>query len=314
MPKHAPIVLLLGFLLSASSSFAQESSAKPPIKNDALLTPPAAKDAPDVWQTVTVKDGNFSVIFPATAKREGSRSRIQNSDSNGVETRFTTEIAGGTYQVAYTFLSENVATPQSMRQRFDSLLKSLKNHPRAKWLSGGDIEYKGNPGIELKVLLVENNTVTWSRQYFAFGCIYEITARYPLTDPEPKQPQLFLESFNLLGPPTQRPVLAAQKETLPDFTPISQTIYYVSAETLRKQALQPVEPDFSKKAPFWEIRLRVTVSPEGKVVEVDAVDNYSSLHDDAIKAARKWSFKPFMHGGKAVSVQGNLIFKSSTMK
>lgn len=313
MLKRALFVSLLGFLLSAEFALAQQGSstkpATPPAQNN---TPLATKDAPDVWQPVANKEGNFSIIFPVNAKNEATRSRIQMQDGNGIETRFTAPTASGTYQAAFTFLSDNIATPQSVRQRFDALLKNLKANPKIKWLSGGEIEYKGNPGIELKVMVLENKTITWSRQYFAFGCIYETTARYTASEPEIKEPKIFLDSFTLLGPPTQRPTIAVTKQdSLPDFTPLTQTIYYVSPETLRKQAIQPVEPDFSKKAPFWEIKLRVTVSPEGKVVQADPVDAYSPIYDDAIKAAKKWSFKPFLHAGKPVSVQGQLVFKSA---
>lgn len=313
MLKRALFISLLGFLLSAEFALAQQSSstqpANPPAQNN---TPPATKDSPDVWQPVANKEGNFSIIFPVNAKHEATRSRIQLQDGNGIETRFTAPTTSGTYQAAFTFLSDNIATPQSVRQRFDALLKNLKTNPTIKWLGGGEIEYKGNPGIELKVLVPEKKMLIWSRQYFAFGCIYEITARYTASEPEIKEPKNFLDSFTLLGPPTQRPTIAAPKqESLPDFTPVAQNMYYVSPETLRKQAIQPIEPDFSKKAPFWEIKLRVTVSPEGKVVQADPVDAYSPIYDDAIKAAKKWAFKPFLHAGKPVSVQGQLVFKSS---
>lgn len=313
MLKRALFISLLGFQLSAEFAHAQQSSstqpANPPAQSN---TPFATKDSPDVWQPVTNKEGNFSIIFPVNTKREATRSRIQMQDGNGIETRFTAPTANANYQAAITFLSDNIATPQSVRQRFDALLKNLKSNPKIKWLSGGEIEYKGNPGIELKVIIPDNKIITWSRQYFAFGCIYETTARYTASEPEIKEPKLFLDSFTLLGPPTQRPTLAAPKqESLPDFTPLTQTMYYVSPETLRKQAIQPIEPDFSKKAPFWEIKLRVTVSPDGKVVQVEPADGYSSLLEDASKAAKKWTFKPFLLAGKPVTVQGQLVFKSS---
>lgn len=310
MTRQLLLLLALSILSIADSGLAQETS--PPPVNKGTTTPPIPTESPvEVWQPVGVREGNFSILFPVTAKREGKRTRIQMQDGNALETRFTASTANGNYQAAFTFLSDNIATPQAMRQRFAALLQSLKANPRAKWLSGGEIEYRGNPGVEFKIQLLENQTVTWSRQYFAFGCIYEVTARYTPREPDNNEARAFLDSFNLLGPPAQRPTLAAPKqETLPDFTPLTQTTYYVSPGTLRKNALQTVEPNFAKKAPFWEITLRVTVSPEGKVIEVDPGDSSSVLHEEAIKAARKWTFKPFLMAGKPVTVQGYLIFKS----
>ncbi|HEX4946459.1 MAG TPA: hypothetical protein VFZ34_07350 [Blastocatellia bacterium] len=308
--KRAPFLLLLGLLFSVELLPAQPPASPPPTTT--TPTPAPDKDPLDVWQPMTLREGNFSFIFPATAKHEGTRARYQMQDGSALETRFTAPTTGGNYQAAYTFLSENIATPQAIRQRFDVLLNNLKTNPKIKWLSGGEIEYRGNPGIELKVQMTDSKVIVWSRQYFAFGCLYELTARYLSREPELKEPQIFLDSFNLMGPPTQRPALAAPKqELLPDFTPITQTIYYVSPETLRKHAIQPVEPDFDKKALGWNITLRVTVSTEGKVIEAYPIDGLAELYEDAVKAARKWSFKPFLLAGKPVSVQGQLVFKSS---
>lgn len=310
MHKHAPFLFLLGFLFGAEFALAQQP-IPPPAKGNATSALPAPKDPLEVWQPLAIKEGNFSIIFPVSAKREGTRSRIQMPDGNALETRINASTASGNYQAAFTFLSENIATPQAIRQRFEALLKNLKTNPKITCLIVKEIEYRGNPGIELKVQMIESKAITWSRQYFAFGCLYELTARYSPQEPEQKEPQIFLDSFNLLGPPSQQPIYPSKlQETLPDFTPLTQTIYYVSPETLRKHAVQSTEPDFEKKASSWDVTLRVTVSPDGKVIQVDPVDSFSPLYNDAAKAAKKWTFKPFLLAGKPVTVQGQLIFKS----
>ncbi len=307
---RAPFLCLFGLLLSTALPLAQQSV--PPPKSETAAPAASAQDPLAVWQPVTVKEGNFSIIFPANAKREGTRSRIQLQDGNGIETRFTATTTDGSYQAAFTFLSDNIATPQSVRQRFDTLLKNLKANPKIKWLSGGAIEYRGNPGIELKVQLIEGQTITWSRQYFAFGCIYELTARYAPREPEQKEPQLFLESFNLLGPPTQRPTIAPPKqETLPDFTPLESNLYYVVPETLRAHAVEKPEPKFETagKAYTGSITLLVTVSDEGKVIGAEVSEGFPGIQEPVFKALKKWRFTPFQVKGKAVNVQGRLTFK-----
>jgi TonB family protein len=310
MHRCGPTLLLFVFFLGVQAILAQESSAPAPIKKDTspVPTPPLPLD---LWEPITVKDGNFSALFPAN-KREGSRSRFQMQDGSAIETRFTAPTTIGNYQVAYTFLSENIATPQAVRQRFAALAQSLKTNPKAKWLGGGEIEYRGNPGIELKVLLPEGKTILWSRQYFAFGCIYELTVRYPFQEAEPKEAKNFLDSFNLLGPPSQRPVFATTTQpSLPDFTPLAQNTYYVSPEKLRAQAIEKPEPKFEIEGSIYSgtITLLVTVSPEGKVIQADPADGSSAFSKEAIKAVKKWSFKPFVLKGNPVKVQGRLTFK-----
>jgi TonB family protein len=312
MHKRAPFFCLLGCLLSAELTLAQQSASPPPAKSEAPAPASAAKDPLEVWQPVTVKEGNFAVIFPVNSKREGVRSRIQMQDGNGIETRFTAPTPDGNYQAAFTFLSDNIATPQAVRQRFEVLLKNLKSNPKIKWLGGGEIEYRGNPGIELKVQMGENKIITWSRQYFAFGCIYELTARYSFREPELKEPQIFLDSFNLLGPPTQRPTLAPPKQDmLPDFTPLSPTLYYVTPETLRARAVEKPEPklDTDGKAYNGTLTVLVTVSTAGKVVGAEIADGFPGFYEPAIKALKKWRFTPFQVNGRVVDVQGRLTFK-----
>ncbi len=314
MHHRAPVLCLLGFLLSAQFSFAQAPATptpKPDETKSAAPPAPAPKYPLEAWKPLTAKEGNFSIAFPIVVKGEVMRFQLQ--DGSAFESRFTVRTAEGNYQAAITFLSDNLATPELVRARFANLLKSLKQNPKIKWLSGGDITLDGNPGIEFKAQLSENQVTTWSRQYFAFGCVYETTARYVSGASELKEPQLFLDSFKLLGPPTQRPILAAPtQQSLPDFTPLAQNAYYVSPETLRAQAIEKPEPkpETARKVPASSVTLLITVSPEGKVVQADLQDGFPGLYNiDAIKAARKWTFKPFLLNGKPVKVQGRLTFK-----
>jgi TonB family protein len=312
-PFLCPFLWLLGILFSVGFAQAQQSSSTPPAQNKTAVP---AQDAPAVWQPTTIREGNFSIIFPVNAKREGTRSRIQLTDGTGVETRFTATTPEGNYQVAFTFLSENIATPQGVRQRFSTLLKNLQANPQITWLSGGEIEYRGNPGIELKVQMGENKIITWSRQYFAFGCIYEVTARYTPREPESREPQIFLDSFELFGPPIQRPTLATPQESLPDFTPLTPDLYYVVPATLRAHAVAMPEPKFDFKREVYRgtVTLLVTVSTEGKVIGAESANGSPALLEPVFKALKKWRFTPFRANGKAVNVQGRLTFNLGDSK
>ncbi len=312
MHNHIPLLLLLGFLLSPQFIFAQEPAMPKPneAKSAVSSSPPAPKYPLEAWKPLIAKEGNFVIAFPSAVKSETTRFLLQ--DGSAVESRFTVPASEGNYQAAITFLSDNIATPELVRARFATLLKSLKQNPRIKWISGDDISLDGNPGIEFKVHINETKITTWSRQYFAFGCIYETTARYLPREPELKEPQLFLDSFKLLGPPLQRPSFSmTTHQSPPDFTPLAQNMYYVSSEKLRAQAIEKPEPKFETEGKIYSgtVTLLLTVSPEGKVLQADPADGFIGFHKEATKAAKNWTFKPFLLNGKPVKVQGRLTFK-----
>ena len=154
--------------------------------------------------------------------------------------------------------------------------------------------------------------ILWSRQYFAFGCVYEMSTRYLPREPELQEPALFMESFKLLGPPLNRPMnLVPVPDALPDFTPLAQNTYYISAEKLREQASEKPDPKFDTQGKVYAgtVTILITVSPEGKVLQADPSDGFPGFWNEAIKAAKKWTFKPFLLNGKPVKVQGRLTFK-----
>jgi len=57
-----------------------------------------------------------------------------------------------------------------------------------------------------------------------------------------------------------------------------------------------------------EVKVQVTVSEEGRVIEAKAVSGHALLRSSAETAARKWVFKPVLNDGKPVQVQGMLTF------
>lgn len=311
------LTLLIIFLFAAGVGAQQPL---PSASQSASLssTPAKSTSAPtysiDAWKTFVSTTGNFSVLFPTTPKDETSRFRLEAGMAE--DHRYVVPTASANFQAAYTYLSENIATPESMRTRFGGLLKSLKANPKLTWVSGGESSFEGNPGIEFKVqsIAAEGSVMIWSRQYFAYGCVYEVTTRYLKKDSEPKEPTLFMESFKLLGPPLTRPFYATPSpDSRPDFTPLSQNLYSISAQKLQENALEKPAPKFknpSRSRDFsGSLTLLITVSEDGKVEQADPVNGPSYFYDEAVKTAKKWTFKPFLRDGKPVKVQGQLLFK-----
>jgi TonB family protein len=56
------------------------------------------------------------------------------------------------------------------------------------------------------------------------------------------------------------------------------------------------------------VRIRVTVSEDGKVIDAKMVSGPPRLREASLYAARQWEFKPAEHSGKPVKVVGVLTF------
>lgn len=74
---------------------------------------------------------------------------------------------------------------------------------------------------------------------------------------------------------------------------------HAADERAVKSRVAPVYPELAKRMRITgEVRLEVTVSPEGKVTNVKALSGNSMLSNAAQSAVRKWQFEP----GPTVSV------------
>ncbi|MGE0883546.1 MAG: TonB family protein [Blastocatellales bacterium] len=57
-----------------------------------------------------------------------------------------------------------------------------------------------------------------------------------------------------------------------------------------------------------EVRVQVTVSEEGRVIQAKAISGHALLRSAAESAALKWVFKPVLDNGKPVQIQGVINF------
>lgn len=275
----------------------------------ALKTFPIYK--PEDWKTFRSREGNFSVLLPTTPTEEIRRFGLQGGIAE--EHRYTVPSADANYQVAYTYLSENLATPELVRQRFKSLLDNLKSNPDVTFIGGKSITYEGNPGIEFAVESSKGKILTNSRQYFGYGCIYEVTARSVRKDPPLKEPQMFIDSLKILGPPLSRPMyLVPAEQEFPDFTPLAGGSFSVRTKTLRENAIEHPAPNFKltpgRSMAGRKVTVVVEISEDGKVLSADAIEGPENFAGEAMKTAKRWTFKPFIYKGKPVKVEGRLTF------
>ena len=128
--RRLAAVLLLSTLCLA----AVQAQPTPPSEAKPSVPPPAPKYPLEAWKPVVIKEANLSVILPLLPKEEITRFRTQPGVAE--DHRVTVPTAEGNYQIAYTFLSDNIATPEMVREQLDRRV-----HAVSCWSRGEDAPF-----------------------------------------------------------------------------------------------------------------------------------------------------------------------------
>jgi len=92
----------------------------------------------------------------------------------------------------------------------------------------------------------------------------------------------------------------------------SRSIQQVVDEVLEGNAITRVEPTYPPTArmvrAFGTVRVQITISETGKVIDAKAISGHQALRSAAVDAANKWVFKPTTVNGEPIKVQGILTF------
>jgi TonB family protein len=91
-----------------------------------------------------------------------------------------------------------------------------------------------------------------------------------------------------------------------------QSIQQVVDKVLEGNAITRVEPIYPPTArimkAFGTVRVQVTISETGSVIDAKAISGHQALRSAAVDAAYKWVFKPTTVNGEPIKVQGTLTF------
>jgi TonB family protein len=91
-----------------------------------------------------------------------------------------------------------------------------------------------------------------------------------------------------------------------------QSIQQVVDKVLEGNAITRVEPIYPPTArmmkAFGTVRVQVTISETGSVIDAKAISGHQALRSAAVDAAYKWVFKPTTVNGEPIKVQGALTF------
>ncbi len=257
----------------------------------------------------------FSISFPSPVRERAAKGIIENNPAYFFE--YVATSADTIFQVTINYLSLNIATPDQTKKRFRDMLEKVKNNPKHKWLSGGDYVLEGNPGIEYKVELIEEKAIVWSRQYFAFGKIYETSVRYPTKQPELKSCTTFMDSLKILRSPYTAETLPLglieqiQSPAQPPPAPVqwNEGVERVSGQILVTNAVKKVTPKIPRVGVRGVVQILLVVSEEGKLISATAFGSDEELKKAAVEAVNLWVFQPIQVNGKPMKVQGTIAFK-----
>jgi TonB family protein len=108
-------------------------------------------------------------------------------------------------------------------------------------------------------------------------------------------------------PPTNRPQSPPPSPNQP------QSIQQVIEQVLTGNAITRVQPVYPPQARMMnamgEVKVQITVSETGSVIEAKAISGHKALYRPAVEAAYKWTFKPTTTSdGTPIKVQGVLTF------
>jgi TonB family protein len=107
-------------------------------------------------------------------------------------------------------------------------------------------------------------------------------------------------------PPPNRP------QSSPPSLNQSQPIQQVVEKVLDGNAITRVEPIYPPTArmmkAFGTVRVQITISETGSVIDAKAISGHQALRSAAVDAAYKWVFKPTTVNGEPIKVQGVLTF------
>ena len=299
--------LLLWLMFVAISGFAQTILTT-------SLTPTPLVEAP--LKVFTSGIIGFSISMPAPIKERAAKGLINNGAAYLFE--YTSSSGATTFQTTVTFLSGNEATPVQIKKRFREILEKVKANPQHKWLSGGNYALEGNPGLEYRIETLEDGSIVWSRQYFAFGKVFETTVRFPVKQPEPKNAATFMESLKILRSmytvenlplglieQIQSP---AQVVTQPGVVWV-EGIEKVAGQVLVTNAIKKVIPKVPRPSVRGNVQILLVVSEEGRLVSATAMSGEEELKKACLEAVNRWVFQPILVNGKPSKVQGTIAFK-----
>jgi len=288
--KRIPQSLFLALFVFAVSSFAQTQPR------------PAAPE--ESWKEFSSTAGRFKVTLPGNPTE--TLKTMEYRFRKFTRHTFTSEAGFGVFLVSYSDLPVFLDGPDAIEEFLDHHMHEAEVvSSQGKLLSKTEIELDDYPGREL---IAETPNSTFRMKYYLVGQrFYQIAISTP-NDPAKHAAETarsmeliaskFFDSFKLTG---ERLITVEQ---IGGTRPVKNVDV---GSALKKVA--PSYPEEAKAARVsGKVELLVTISEEGRVIEVIAFSGPELLREAAVQAAKEWVFKPTKADGAPVKVRGILTF------
>jgi TonB family protein len=311
--KRIPQSLFLAVFVFVISSFAQ--------------TQPRPTAPEELWKEFSSTVGRFKVALPGNPTET---SKTIESGLGKIERHtFTLGTGSGAFLVSYSDLPEILTEPDEVKKFLDYAHEAEVASYRGKLLSIAEIALDGYPGREF---IAKTPDSKFRMKYYLVGQrFYQIAISTP-NDRAKNAAETagsmeiiasrFFDSFKITGKPemggkTTPEIIAVdengkavwvKKVGAVDETEETRPVNKVDIGS----ALKKVAPSYPKEAKAarvsGKVEVLVTISEEGRVIEVIAVSGPELLREAAVQAAKEWVFKPTKADGAPVKVRGLLAF------
>ena len=259
------------------------------------------------WREFSDPEHGFKVLLPGEPRKESSYSR-------GI---LTYDLLAGGDGITYQIMRQGSHTelgPELKNEAFyKAYIGAFAESVGLEITGESNIVVDGHEWREYK--LKQGEVAGVARLFLDVRDIYLIVALKVLPGADQKSVLKFLDSFKLIEkspkdefaeppPPPPAPALAPR--------PVRKDAIQVSGGVLQGSAIKKVEPVYPPIARAanaqGEVRIHVTISENGKVIEAEVIEGHPLLRDAALQAARQWEFTPTEFSGKPVKVVGILTF------
>ena len=78
------------------------------------------------------------------------------------------------------------------------------------------------------------------------------------------------------------------------------------AANLLSSPAEQMRDGFLKRCSNALVILKATVDGNGKVTDVEVTSGYDELKEPSLRAVKQWTYKPFLHKGRAIAVSSRV--------
>lgn len=269
------------------------------------------------WLRVSSAAGGFEAEVPSRMARK--QDTFESSGMQITQTMLQARRDGNLYYIAYVEFPESLNLEDNAQNVLAGGAEAGAKQIRGKVTETRKLTQNGAPGLEARIVSGDGKTLIVHRGFVKKNRLYQIFVETSPKAGAEREIARFFDSFTLK--PVTKPGDGAEDESYgeSDASTVTPTgPVRLSDSALFKLSINRAFPEYPRdllgKRLNADIRVEVLVSETGTVVEADPLDGPRELHDAAAKAARKWTFKPFLMNGTAAKVTGVLTFRFSVSR